>query len=308
MFCVRLSVGGLSALRNATPAVNPGAAHVISKMSSGSAKTPAPVDGEGKELNAHGRAPPKEVPAHHLPTNANNKIASSGFENKPGAAYNYFGHDRPNYPMGQTATASLHSDLPRAVFDDLDRKAPLATSDWRTNTDRRQRKADNNLSSYMALSTGGAVAMYMAKYALFGVVKLIGPSRDKYALGSIEIDISTIPEGKNAVFTFRGKPLFIRHRTQEEIDAAKNCDVASLRDPQTDEERVKNEKFLLCIGICTHLGCVPISHAGGWNGYFCPCHGSHYDTCGRIMKGPAPLNLEIPDYQYLEENVVLVGS
>jgi len=310
MFCVRLSVAGVSGLRNAIPAVTPGAAHVMSKASSGSA-----LDGESKGRNALSHVPsaqpPKDVPAHHMPNKtpnaAINNNPSSGYKNKPA---HFYGHlqDRPNYPMGKTATPSLHADIQPAVFDDFDRKSDLATGDWRTRTDRRQRKAANDLSSYMVLSAGGAVAIYMAKYGLYGVLMMVGPSRDKYAAGAVEIDISTIPEGKNAVFTFRGKPLFIRHRTQDEIDSAQNADVGSLRDPQTDAERCKNEKYLICIGICTHLGCVPISHAGNWKGYFCPCHGSHYDTCARIMKGPAPLNLEIPDYEFLDDSLVLVGK
>lgn len=99
--------------------------------------------------------------------------------------------------------------------------------------------------------------------------------------------------GKNMVFKWRGKPLFVRHRSSEEVDDVRNVDMSSLRDPQEDVERVVKDDWLVVIGVCTHLGCVPIANAGEFGGYYCPCHGSHYDVSGRIRKGPAPLNLEV---------------
>lgn len=209
----------------------------------------------------------------------------------------------PWQAVGDAATPSLHGDIAKPDFKDEDRK-----SNWRNKTDRADRNADNNLPTYMIMGGCTGITLYMAKYALYGAVMLIGPGRDKYAAAAIEVDISTIPEGKNAVFTWRGKPLFIRHRTAEEIQASKSTDISTLRDPQTDEERCKNEKYLIALGVCTHLGCVPIAHAGDWKGYYCPCHGSHYDTCARIMKGPAPLNLEIPGHEYLTEDTVIIGK
>lgn len=95
------------------------------------------------------------------------------------------------------------------------------------------------------------------------------------------------------VFKWRGKPLFVRHRSSEEVDDVRNVDMSSLRDPQEDVERVVKDDWLVVIGVCTHLGCVPIANAGEFGGYYCPCHGSHYDVSGRIRKGPAPLNLEV---------------
>ena len=106
---------------------------------------------------------------------------------------------------------------------------------------------------------------------------------------------------------WRGKPLFIKHRTNKEIEDAQKVNVSDLPDPQTDDERVKNPKYLVLIGVCTHLGCVPATDKGEYNGWFCPCHGSHYDTSGRIRKGPAPTNLEIPPYEFKNENTILVG-
>ena len=102
--------------------------------------------------------------------------------------------------------------------------------------------------------------------------------------------------GKNMTFKWRGKPLFIRHRTAQEIEAETSIDPATLRDPQHDNERVKDPEWLVILGVCTHLGCVPIANAGEFGGYYCPCHGSHYDASGRIRKGPAPLNLEVKQF------------
>ncbi len=108
---------------------------------------------------------------------------------------------------------------------------------------------------------------------------------------------------------WRGKPLFIRHRAQGEIDAARSASLSDLKDPQEDGARVKagKEEWLIILGVCTHLGCVPLPGQGDYKGWFCPCHGSHYDTSGRIRKGPAPLNLEVPPYVFLSDDNVLVG-
>jgi ubiquinol-cytochrome c reductase iron-sulfur subunit len=113
---------------------------------------------------------------------------------------------------------------------------------------------------------------------------------------------------KYYLYVFVGKPVFIRRRTAAEIDTENAVPLASLRDPQTDAQRVQNPEWLVALGVCTHLGCVPTSNAGEWGGWFCPCHGSHYDTSGRIRKGPAPLNLEIPPYKFIEDGTkLLVG-
>merc|ERR1711862_278782 len=132
-------------------------------------------------------------------------------------------------------------------------------------------------------------------------------SQDVLALAKIEIKLGDIPEGKNMTFKWRGKPLFIRHRTAQEIEDCGAVDPASLRDPQHDSERVKDAEWLVILGVCTHLGCVPIANAGEFGGYYCPCHGSHYDASGRIRKGPAPLNLEVPYYEFPEEGLLVVG-
>merc|ERR1711968_182569 len=122
-------------------------------------------------------------------------------------------------------------------------------------------------------------------------------SEDVKANASTEVDIGAIELGTSVTVKWRGKPVFVRHRSEGEISQAEKVDVGSLKDPQTDAERVKNPEWLVVLGVCTHLGCVPINGAGDFGGYFCPCHGSHYDTSGRIRKGPAPLNLEVPSYE-----------
>ncbi|KAF5009829.1 hypothetical protein FDECE_3975, partial [Fusarium decemcellulare] len=132
-------------------------------------------------------------------------------------------------------------------------------------------------------------------------------SADVLAMAKVEVDLSTIPEGKNVIIKWRGKPVFIRHRTQDEIDAANKVNISALRDPEEDSARAKNPEWLVMLGVCTHLGCVPIGEAGDYGGWFCPCHGSHYDISGRIRKGPAPLNLEIPEYDFPEDGKLVVG-
>jgi ubiquinol-cytochrome c reductase iron-sulfur subunit len=118
--------------------------------------------------------------------------------------------------------------------------------------------------------------------------------------------IETGVQGKNITFTWRGKPLFVRHRTEKEISDVRAVDVNSLRDPEKDEDRVVDPKFLVLVGICTHLGCVPIAGLGDFGGYYCPCHGSHFDCSGRVRKGPAPINLEVPVHE-IQDNLLIVG-
>lgn len=141
------------------------------------------------------------------------------------------------------------------------------------------------------------------------LIDQMNPSADTLALSSIEVDYSKVPLGQQIVVKWRGKPLFIRHRTPAEIAAAIADDDAPMRDPATDASRHKAAKpeWLVLIGICTHLGCVPTFGGGDYGGWFCPCHGSHYDTAGRIRKGPAPLNLALPEYVFLSDTRVRVG-
>ena len=141
------------------------------------------------------------------------------------------------------------------------------------------------------------------------VVDQMSPSSDVLALASIEQDISKVALGQEIVIKWQGKPVFVRHRTPKEIADARASDHADLRDPQTDAERVKPGKaeWLILVGICTHLGCVPTFGQGEYGGWLCPCHGSQYDTSGRIRKGPAPKNLAVPDYAFLSDTKVKIG-
>jgi len=146
------------------------------------------------------------------------------------------------------------------------------------------------------------------------LVNQMNPSADVLAQASIEVDVSAIKEGQAIKTIFRKQPLFVRHLTAAEIAAANAVPVDSLRDPQTLEERTKAGKtqYLITMGVCTHLGCVPLGAGEGENrgefgGYFCPCHGSHYDTAARVRKGPAPKNLEVPAYEFSSDTVVKIG-
>lgn len=141
------------------------------------------------------------------------------------------------------------------------------------------------------------------------LVDQMNPDASTLALASIELDISSIEVGQNVTVKWRGKPIFVRRRTTKEIEEAKAVPLSDLKDPATDAERVKEgrEEWLVMIGVCTHLGCIPVGEAGDYNGWFCPCHGSHYDTAGRIRKGPAPLNLVLPDYEFLSDTLVKIG-
>lgn len=159
---------------------------------------------------------------------------------------------------------------------------------------------------YIAAGAGAAGAVAMAAIPLIGQMN---PAADTLALASIEYDLGKVAEGQQVVVKWRGKPLFVRYRTAKEIAEAKAVDVKTLRDPQTDAERVKagKEQYLILVGVCTHLGCVPNFGLGEYGGWFCPCHGSVYDTSGRIRQGPAPKNLEVPEYSFLSDTKIKVG-
>ena len=133
-------------------------------------------------------------------------------------------------------------------------------------------------------------------------------NKSALALANIEVEVGDIPEGKTVTIIWRGKPVFLRHRTPAEIEEMKNVPLSELRDPQTDEERLNDPRWAVLIAVCTHLGCVPVIDQGQFGAYFCPCHGSHYDHSGRIRKGPAPLNLEVASYKLLDENTMFLGD
>jgi ubiquinol-cytochrome c reductase iron-sulfur subunit len=165
---------------------------------------------------------------------------------------------------------------------------------------------DQNRRDFLFLATGAVGAVGVGA-VVWPLIDQMNPDASTLALAAIEVDITAIQEGQIVTVKWRGKPVFIRHRTAKEIEEAVNTPISELRDPQTDADRVKKAPWLIVVGICTHLGCVPLGHEGKYDGWLCPCHGSVYDTSGRIRQGPAPLNLEIPEYSFLSDTKVRIG-
>ena len=159
---------------------------------------------------------------------------------------------------------------------------------------------------FLFLATGAFAAVGAAN-VVWPLIDQMNPDASVKALASIEVDLAAIETGQSVTVTWRGKPVFIRRRTQGEIAEAREVAFDALPDPQGDETRVTKEEWLVMVGICTHLGCVPLGQSGDFNGWFCPCHGSHYDTSGRIRKGPAPKNLEIPPYEFVGDTRIKIG-
>lgn len=162
---------------------------------------------------------------------------------------------------------------------------------------------------YLATGAVGAVGVAAAAWPF---IDSMNPAADTLALASIDVDLAPVAVGQAITVTWRGKPVFIRHRTEKEITEAKGVNLGDLRDPQPDSARVTKPEWLVVIGICTHLGCVPLGQKptdpkGDYDGYFCPCHGSHYDTSGRIRKGPAPANLPVPQYAFTGDTAIRLG-
>ena len=143
--------------------------------------------------------------------------------------------------------------------------------------------------------------------AVWPLVDQMNPDASVKAIASTEVDISALEPGQSITVLWRGKPVFIKRRTKEEIDSAKAVNLKDLKHPEKDEDRAKNPEWLVMLGVCPHLGCVPLDQKGDYNGWFCPCHGSHYDTSGRITKGPAPTNMEIPKYEFVDANTIKIG-
>ena len=158
--------------------------------------------------------------------------------------------------------------------------------------------------------------IYTVSYALGAVgvgatvwplIDQMNPDASVKALSSTEVDVSSVLPGQSITVLWRGKPVFIKRRTVEEIEKAREVDLKDLKHPEKDEDRAKNPEWLVMLGVCTHLGCVPLGNKGEYGGWFCPCHGSHYDTSGRIRKGPAPTNLEVPKYEFVDSNTIKIG-
>lgn len=169
----------------------------------------------------------------------------------------------------------IHTSIPRAYDGSI--PEPNAAPSW---DHYKSNNPDNSRAmSYFMVGGLGLLSASMAKASVTNFLSSMSASADVLALAKVEVGLAAIPEGKNVIIKWRGKPVFIRHRTADEIEEANNVDIKSLRDPETDEARTKNPEWLIMLGVCTHLGCVPIGESGDFGGWFCPCHGSHYDIC-----------------------------
>lgn len=162
---------------------------------------------------------------------------------------------------------------------------------------------------YLATAAFGTVG---GLAAIWPLIHQMNPSRDVLAVSTTEIDLSPIAVGQRITVVWRGKPVFVWHRSPQAIKTAEDVNVSDLRDPQSDQQRVKKPEWLIVVGICTHLGCIPLGQKpndtkGPFGGWFCPCHGSAYDDSGRIRQGPAPRNLDVPPYEFLPNNVLRIG-
>jgi ubiquinol-cytochrome c reductase iron-sulfur subunit len=164
---------------------------------------------------------------------------------------------------------------------------------------------------FLMLACGCTAAAGVAG-AAWPLLNSLRPAADVLALSTVEVDISRIPVGGAMTVMWRGKPVFIRHRTPAEIAEAEDVNIAALPDPEADKDRVKKPEWLVVVGICTHLGCVPNGQKDGdakgdYDGWYCPCHGSHYDSSGRVRKGPAPENLHVPEYAFINDTTLRIG-
>ena len=169
-------------------------------------------------------------------------------------------------------------------------------------------EAEENRRDFLILATG-AVGAAGTVGAVWPFVRSWSPTADVLAQATTEVDISAVAEGQMITVPWQGKPVFILHRSQEQIDQAREADSASLPDPEQDKDRAKNPEYLILLALCTHLGCVPQPiGTGDFGGFLCPCHGSHYDTSGRIRQGPAPTNLEVPFYTFKDDSTIIIGK
>ncbi|KAI3929722.1 hypothetical protein MKX01_025890 [Papaver californicum] len=205
--------------------------------------------------------------------------------------------DREITPEVPATVAAVKNPTPKIIYDNYNHERyPLEIL------------ASKRAFAYFVLTGGRFVYASLIRLLVLKFVLSMSARKDVLALASLEVDLSSIEPGSTVTVKWCGKLVFIRLRTNDNIKLANSVDVASLRDPQQEAERVTNPEWLIVVGVCTHLGCIPLPNAGDFGGWFCPCHGSHYyDISGRIRKGPAPKNLEVPTYIFLEGNKLLIG-
>ncbi|XP_011865243.1 PREDICTED: cytochrome b-c1 complex subunit Rieske, mitochondrial-like, partial [Vollenhovia emeryi] len=196
-----------------------------------------------------------------------------------------------------------YTDIPEPNFDEYRRKS-LKDAETSSKRSADERRAQRSIVSFVGCVAG----LYSFKAHLLHYVLFMSPSRDVLAEAQLEVKLNGIPEGKVLIVKWRGKPVFIYHRPQSIIEQERAVNVSELRDPETDDDRAKRSEWLVVLGVCTHLGCIPIPNAGIIRGgFFCPCHGSHFDAAGRIRKGPASTNLEIPEYTFVNDDSIVIG-
>jgi ubiquinol-cytochrome c reductase iron-sulfur subunit len=181
----------------------------------------------------------------------------------------------------------------------------------RSSADLTANRTHDTRRDFLRLTTT-AVAVYGAAVVSWPLIDSMNPAADVLALSSVEVDLAPIELGQRISVVWRGRPVFVAHRTPEEIADAQADDSVPLRDPEPDSARVQRPEWLVVVGVCTHLGCIPLGQnpsdrRGGWGGWFCPCHGSEFDRSGRIRRGPAPRNLVVPPYRFLTESRVHIG-
>jgi ubiquinol-cytochrome c reductase iron-sulfur subunit len=211
--------------------------------------------------------------------------------------------------LSAAAGAAGAGSLFRALFS-VPGAVPLAADEKGLGIVTTASSADHPTRRDFLFVATGAVAAVGAAATVWPLVSQMNPDASTIAAGApIEVDLAPIAEGQDIKVFWRGKPIYISHRTKKQIDEARKVPVASLPDPQSDEARVKegHDQWLVVIGICTHLGCIPIAHEGNYDGFFCPCHGSQYDSSGRIRQGPAPANLPVPPYQFVSDTKIQIG-
>jgi ubiquinol-cytochrome c reductase iron-sulfur subunit len=168
---------------------------------------------------------------------------------------------------------------------------------------------DTSRRDFLFIATGATAAIGAVAVA-WPLVSQMNPDASTIAAGApIEVDLAPVAEGQDIKVFWRGKPIYISHRTKKQVEEVRQVPMSSLADPQTDQARTKegHEQWLVVIGICTHLGCIPIAHEGQYDGFFCPCHGSQYDASGRVRHGPAPANLPVPPYQFVSDSKIQIG-
>lgn len=209
------------------------------------------------------------------------------------ASFRAFGAGNPNVPVA-TGVPELHElgSVDTGFYDDRIDKV---------------REPERRAFAYMMLTTVRFAYASAARMLVVKCVASLSISASAAALATADFDLSDVEFGETITVKWRGKPIFIRRRKPHEIEEVRAVPMSHLRDQETDDERVINPEWIVVLAICPHLGCVPVSNAGEYNGWFCPCHGSHYDVSGRIRKGPAPLNLEVPPYKFIDEKNLLIG-